>query len=234
MNYKPIAPFQDNIGLRQNIISACLQLTDLGFCIGTWGNVSVRVEEGLLITPSRVDYGTMREEDLVVVSWDGVRIKGSRPASSEMHLHRLLLLKRPEMGAVVHTHSPYASAIACARKSLPVMVEDMAQIIGGEVRCAPYTPGGRHIELAEAACEALGNEATAVLLSNHGPVTCGCNLAEAVVASQVLEKAAQLYVLANSIGGCTSIPEDMVTEERNRYLFKYGKDEDKSSLEVST
>ncbi len=230
MKEQIITPLQDTPQLRGDIIRACRTLTDLGFCIGTWGNVSVRVESGLLITPSRVNYDVMQPGDMVVVDWEGVRVSGHRPPSSEMQLHRLLLLRRPDLGCIVHTHSPYASGVACARKSIPVSVEDMAQIIGGEVKCAAYTPGGRHIDLAEAAWEAMGDTAAAVLLANHGPVVGGRDLAEAVVACQVLEKAAQLFIFANSLGGCTSISEEMVAEERYRYLHKYGKDEDAAAV----
>ena len=87
--------------------------------------------------------------------------------------------------------------------------------------------------LAEAAWEAMGENAAAVLLSNHGPVVGGRDLAEAVVAARVLEKAAQLFVISESIGGCTNIPSEMVNEERHRFLFKYGKEEACSAAGVA-
>jgi L-fuculose-phosphate aldolase len=158
------------------------------------------------------------------VSWTGKQIKGERLPSSETALHQAILLKRADLGAVVHTHSPMASALACAGKDLPVCVEDMAQIIGGTVKCAGYVPGGRHQELADSAAKAIGGEATAVLLSNHGPVVGGRNLREAVVASEVLEKAAGLFIRAESLGGCRKIPDEMIREERHRFLFKYGRE----------
>ncbi len=223
-----VAPFKDTKELREEIIEVCCRLTELGYCIGTWGNVSVRCEEGLLITPSAIDYSTMSTDDMVVVDWDGRKISGERLPSSEMQLHRLFLLRRPDMGAVVHTHSPYASTCAVANRSIPVTVDDMAQIIGGEVRCSEYAPGGKHIELAEAGWKALGDRNAAVILANHGPVVLGRNLKEATVAAQVLEKAAMLYVLASSMGCCVPITSDYVEEERHRYLYKYGRKEDAS------
>ena len=221
-----IEPFEDTTALRNEIIEACLFLCKIGFCIGTWGNISVRVEKGLLITPTRVDYDTMTPDDLVLVDWEGKILSEGKLPSSEMQLHRLLLLRRPDMAVVVHSHSPYASSVAAAGRSIPVCVDDMAQIIGDEVECASYVPGGRHFPLAEAACEAIGDISAAVLLMNHGPVVLGRNLHEAVVASQVLEKSAMMLIFAESIGGCKSIPEDMVKEERYRYLYKYGRKED--------
>jgi len=215
-------PLTDTPELRRSIIDGCRRLSELGFCIGTWGNISVRVEGGLLITPSRLDYDIMQPEDLVVVSWKGEILGGCRLPSSETELHRLLFERRPDIGAIVHSHSPYASIVSVARRNLPVCVEDMAQIIGDTVNCTPYTPGGRHRELAEAACAAIGNRAMAVLLANHGPVVGGRDLAEALVASQVLEKSARLYLGAEALGGAHAIAAEYIEEERHRYLFKYG------------
>ena len=222
---QPCPPVSDSNELRRAVIAACLRLSELGFCIGTWGNVSVRVTDGLLITPSRLDYSVMQPEDLVVVSWKGERLRGRRLPSSETELHRLLLERRPDLGAIVHSHSPYASALAAAHRDLPVCLEDMAQIIGGTVHCAAYTPGGRHRDLAEAAAAAIGNTAMAVLLANHGPIVGGRSLDEAVIAAQVLEKAARVHLYAEAVGGGHAIAPELVAEERHRYLFKYGKED---------
>ncbi len=224
MIYQPVEPAKDIPELRDQLIEACIEMSRLGFFIGTWGNISVRIEEGLLITPSAVDYNTMTREDLVVVSWDGDRISGTRSPSSEMQLHRTLLLRRPDLGAVLHSHSVYASACAVAGKTIPVTAEDIAQIIGGEVKCAPYIPGDRHVELAEGAWEAMGEYSAAVLLQNHGPVVAGRNISEAVIAARVLEKAAHIFILANSLGSVISIPEENVLNERDRFLYRYGKE----------
>jgi L-fuculose-phosphate aldolase len=215
----------DGTAIRQEMIAACNNLAHLGFFISTWGNISVRVEEGMLITPSRMDYAQLVPEDIVLISMDGRKLRGERVPSSETALHHLVMTTRPDMGAIVHTHSPYASIIACAQRALPVVVEDMAQIIGGTVHCAPYTPGGRHHELAEAVTSALGDEAMAVLLANHGVLAGGRTLEEAMTACRVLEKAALLYLHAEMLGGCYRIPDAAVREERHRFLYKYGKPE---------
>jgi L-fuculose-phosphate aldolase len=220
-----VSPAADTPALRQDMIEACRALSQSGHIIGTWGNISIRVVDGLLITPSRVDYAVMQPEDMVVVSWDGHKVSGTRPPSSELELHRLLLQQRPDLGAIVHTHSLYATVLACAHRALPVCVEDMAQIIGGEVRCSAYVPGGHHRELAIAACDAIGDVATAVLLANHGPVAGGRTLAEAVTAARILEKAAFLYVNASLLGHCAVIAGEAVAEERDRFLHRYGKED---------
>lgn len=215
--------FDDTTELRQEIIDICLKLNKLGLCIATWGNISVRLRNCMLITPSRMDYAAMRPEDMVAVALDdGRKLSGDRLPSSETALHRALLNYRPDIAVLVHSHAPYASALACAHRALPVFVEDMAQIIGATVNCTAYVPGGRHQDLAEAACKVIGQTAMAVLLANHGVVVGGSSLQEALTATLVLEKAAMIQINAGS--DINPIPEDQVTEERYRYLYKYGKE----------
>ena len=218
---------QDTSELRQAVIRTCLFMRDrLGYFVGTWGNISVRLEDGLLVTPSRMIYDEVTPDDLVVVGWEGGVLRGNRVPTSELELHRQILRKRPDLGALVHSHSPWASVCACAHRSIPVLADDMAEVIGGEVRCAPHVPAGRHRELAQAAAESIGPDACAVLLGNHGVVAGGRDLAEAVVASQFVEKAAMILIHAQAIGGARPIAEESWREERHRYLYKYGKPED--------
>lgn len=212
----------DTLMLRQEIIATCLELVRIGHFIGTWGNIAVRVDDGILLTPSRLDYEAMRPADLVAVDWGGNRIRGERLPTSEMQVHRMVLAERPDMGAVVHSHAPWISVLACTGMNLPCIVEDMAQIIGGEVRCSRYVRGGEHQELAQATIDALGAESSAVMLANHGVVVGGRNLNEAHVAAHVLEKAAMIFVHANNICGSEVIAEEAVRAERDRYLYKYG------------
>ena len=217
-------PDKDTITLREKVIDTCLFLYDTGYFIGTWGNIAVKVEEGLLITPSRVPYDCMTPDDLVVVSWDGEKIKGHRSSSSEMHVHRLLLINRQEFVTSIHIHSIAATALSCTHQSLPVNTEEMAQIIGGEVSCTNYIPGGRHLDLAHEVCEKIGAKSAAVLIANHGAVVCGSALDDTVLACQVLEKASKIYLMTTSVNRCIPISQKMVEEEHYRYHFKYGKE----------
>ena len=212
----------DSEKVRREMLEVYAKLAELGYLVGTWGNISVRVVEGLLVTPSRVPLEEMGTADLVLVSMEGKTLKGSRLPSSEMHLHRMVLRKRPDIGALVHSHSPYASAVACAHRAIPVLMEDMSQIIGGEVVCAGYVPAGQHEELGRAASEAIGDTSMAVLLGNHGPVVGGRTLGEALVAAQILEKAARSLVYTSALGGAVEIPAESVASERYRFLYKYG------------
>jgi L-fuculose-phosphate aldolase len=111
--------------------------------------------------------------------------------------------------------------VSCLQQSIPVFVEDMAQIIGGEVRCTQYVPAGQHRKIAEEVGRTIGEE-NAVLLANHGVVCCGRNLAEALVANQILEKAALMMLVAGGRDKVISIPEEFVKSERHRFLYKYG------------
>ncbi len=224
-------PLPDSTALREEVIRTCLFMRDrLGYFVGTWGNISVRLEDGVLVTPSRMACEEMTPDDLVVIGRQGGVLRGKRLPTSEMELHRQILLARPDLGALVHSHSPWASVCACARKSIPVVSDDVAEVIGGEVQCARYVPAGRHRELAAAARKAIGPDACAVLLANHGVVAGGRDLSEAVIACQFVEKAAMIVIQAAAIGGAVPIEEDLWREERERYLTKYGKPEDMDEM----
>ncbi len=231
MSQPAVTIHRDTPELRQAIIRTCLFMRDrLGYFVGTWGNISVRLEAGLLVTPSRMIYDEVTPDDLVAVGWEGGVLGGRRVPTSELELHRQILRKRPDLGALVHSHSPWASVCACAHRSIPVLADDMAEVIGGEVHCAPHVAAGRHRELALAAAEAIGPDACAVLLGNHGVVAGGRDLAEAAIASQFVEKAAMILIHAQAIGGVRPIAEEAWREERHRYLYKYGKPEDLAGI----
>jgi L-fuculose-phosphate aldolase len=214
--------FADTTVMREEILAACRVLQREKHFIGTWGNISLRLEDGLLITPSRVDYALMEPEDLVVVSWDGEKIRGRRIPSSELQLHRQIMLRRKDLGALIHTHAPYTMTVASARRDIPVITEEMSQVIGGAVRCTGYIPAGRHLSFAEEACEKI-DAVNAVLLANHGALVGGSDLAEALLTADILEKIAFIITNGASLGGCVEIPDELVKEERHRFVYKYSK-----------
>jgi len=207
--------------IKAGIIEKCRLLEKLGYFVGTWGNVSVRVSEGFIVTPSKVQYDVIQTSDFVMVSTDGSVVAGHRLPSSETEIHRLLLNKKTSVGAIVHSHSPYATAVSCLHRPIPPFVEDLAQIIGGQVNCTRYVPAGQHKKIAEEVANTIGEE-NAVLLANHGVICCGRDLEEAFVASQILEKAALMLLAAGSIGPVIPIPGEFVRSERHRFLYKYG------------
>jgi len=210
-----------NLAVKAEMIAKCRCLQELGYFVGTWGNMSVRVPEGFIVTPSRVQYTVIEPSDFVTVSLDGTVVAGHRVPSSETEIHRAVLIKKRDAGAIIHSHSPYATAVSCLHQSIPVFVEDMAQVIGGEVRCAEYVPAGQHKRIAEVVAASIGEE-NAVLLSNHGVLCCGRDLEEALVANQILEKAARMMLAAGGREKVIPIPEEFVRSERHRFLYKYG------------
>jgi L-fuculose-phosphate aldolase len=211
----------NHLELKEMMVSFCLRLQAQGLVIGTWGNVSVRVDGGLIVTPSKVPYEKMRPRDMVTLSLGGGILEGDRLPTSEADIHRALYNLRDDIGAAIHTHSPYATAVACLHRSIPPFVEDLAQIVGGPVNCTPYVPGGQHEEIAEATVRTIG-DSDAVLLANHGPVCCGRDLEECFVTCQVVEKAARMMLAAASCGTMKEIPKEAVKSERHRFLYTYG------------
>jgi len=218
-------PEDTHYSLKVNMIEKCRLLEKMEYFIGTWGNVSVRVPEGFIVTPSRVEYSVIEPGDFVTVSLEGSVVAGHRLPSSETEIHRAVLVKKSDTGAIIHSHSPYTTAVSCLHQSIPVFVEDMAQILGGEVHCTQYVPAGQHKKIAEDVGKTIGDE-NAVLLANHGVMCCGRNLEEALIANQILEKAALMMVTAGGREKVIPIPEEFVKSERHRFLYKCGTDKD--------
>lgn len=166
---------------------------------GSWGNISCRVDEkAIAITPSGRGYETLTPEDIVLIDNAGTVLEGCHIPSSELKVHTAIYAAYPEAGAVIHTHSIYASALAAMHKSVPAIIEDIVQIIGGRVNCAEYALCGTQ-ELADNAVRALQGR-KAVLLANHGAVCWGKNLQEALLVAEILEKAAQIAVICAGTG----------------------------------
>jgi len=205
--------------LKQAIIDACLLLEARGDIIGTYGNASARVPEGLIVTPSRVDYHTLTPDDMMTVADDGSVIDGHRIPSSETSVHRLIYRARSDVGAVLHTHSFYATALSCLHVTVPVIVEEQSQVVGDEIRCTNYVPAGQHEKLGEEVARALG-KSNGVLLANHGVVACGRTIDEALFVTQVVERVAHMRLLTGS--AAVPIPQQFVDSERDRWLYKYG------------
>jgi L-fuculose-phosphate aldolase len=205
--------------LKQAVIDACLKLEAMGYIIGTYGNASARVPEGLIVTPSRVNYSEITPDDMMVVSPEGDVLDGHRVPSSETSVHRLIYNARPDVNAVLHTHSFYASALSCLHETIPVIVEEQSQVIGDAIRCTHYVPAGQHQALGEEVARTLG-ASNAVLLANHGVVACGRSVDDALFAAQVAERVAHMRLLTG--GAAIPIPPEHVRSERERWLYKYG------------
>ncbi len=214
----------DSKETRQSVIDTCLWLEEMGLTIGTWGNVSIRLNDGnILITPSKVGYHVMKPEDLVVMAPDGKIVDGFRLPTSERELHRGIMNRRPDVNAVVHSHSPYAMACCCIEGGIPPMSEEMCQLLGGGIPLSyRFVPSEKHVELGEVVTDSIG-EANAVLIRNHGPVCVGSSLAEAKVCAQVVEKAANMYLHIKDFKTMIEIEDRWVKAGRIYFKEGYGK-----------
>ena len=192
-----------------------------GLVAGTWGNISARVDEDyMVITPSGMDYERLCAEEMVLVNMHTLEYEGGLKPSIESVVHAAVYKDRPEVNGIMHTHSTYALTVATARKPIPPICDDQVQILGGEVRLAAYTMPGTE-EMAEEVVRALKERAGA-LLANHGAITVGRTLAEAYVGSQVLEKAAMVYINCQSIGGPVEISQEDIEFFHDFFMNKYG------------
>ena len=145
----------DTAGMAGEIMDTCRVMMSTGLVVGTWGNVSRRCStEDFLITPSGVPYNELQPGDLVVVNLQTGSCSGSLCPSTETPLHAAIYRRRPDVEAIIHTHSPYAAGFAVNRIELPPLLEEIAQLVGGSVRVAPYAASGS-IELAEGAAAAI-------------------------------------------------------------------------------
>ena len=198
-----------------------VRLVELGLTAGTWGNASVRFsDEEMAITPSGFDYLAMKAGDVVIVNLRTGEFRGGKP-STEKALHIEIYKRRPEIRAVVHTHSMSASTVAAARREVPSILDDLAQIVGPTLRVADYSiPGTR--KMARSVLRALSGR-MAALMANHGAVALGRDPDEAVLCAQIAEKGCRAFVEAEFLGGAKSVPRFEAAVMHQVYLRKYSK-----------
>ena len=206
--------------LKQSVVLGGRQMIERNLVAGTWGNISLRNDAGnrIVITPSGRPYNELNPADIVVVDEEGTVVEGSRP-SSELLLHMAIYAARPDVRAIVHTHSLYATACAVAGEAIPPCLEELVQVVGGGVNVAHYALPGT-AQLAQNAVDAL-EDRTAVLLANHGAVACGPSLKEALLVAELVEKAAQIHAIAGQLGGARRLSEEDVQLMRRYYVEKY-------------
>lgn len=178
--------------LRQEIVSVAQAIDRAGFCPSKSGNVSARFGDGLLITPSGLPYAQTKPEDLIHLGLDGTVLSGSRKPSSEWPFHVAIYKARPDAQAIVHTHSPRATALSSTRRGIPAFHYMIALCGGADVRCAEYATFGTP-ELADNAVKALEGR-KAVLLANHGVIALGQTLAGAHAIVAEVENLAGQYL----------------------------------------
>ncbi len=183
--------------MRAQLLGIAQQLSELGLNKGTSGNVSVRHEDGFLITPSGMNVTEMQTSSMVMMSMDGTPKSDGKP-SSEWRFHRDIYQAKPHVGAVVHTHSMFATTLACLQKDIPPFHYMIAIAGGDSIPCAPYALFGTQA-LSDAAITAL-KDRKACLLANHGMIAIGKDLKQALAITQEVETLCEQYWRALKIG----------------------------------
>ena len=196
--------------LRRKIIELCREMNATGLNQGTSGNISARDDDCMLITPSGIPYGTMKPEMIarMPVDDDTGAWEGPCRPSSEWHFHRAILRGNDDFGAVVHTHSTFATVLSMSRTTIPACHYMIAAFGGSDVRCADYATYGT-AELSDNIMRAM-KDRSACLMANHGMVAAGADLDEAMWAAVELETLSRQYYHARMAGTLNILPDEEV------------------------
>jgi len=201
------------------VLATARAMLELGLVEGTSGNISGRLEGGLVcLTPSSVAYDTMTLDDLVVVDMEGEVVSGTRSPTTEKDLHLSVLRRFPELGSVIHTHAVYATMFALAREPIPAVIEEVVVYVGGDIPCCAYKGTGSR-ELGDEVADHLGDRGAA-LLANHGLVTCASTPDKALHHAGLVERTAKIVWGARSMGATIHpLPEKVNTDMAGVYRF---------------
>jgi L-fuculose-phosphate aldolase len=209
------------------VVRVARALRERGLAIGTSGNVGARLADGrIAITPSTMDYDVMTADDIVIVEADGSPSEGRHGPSSELRIHLGIFAARPDVGGIVHSHSPYATTWAAARRSVPPVHYVLALLVEpgrDTLEVAPYATFGT-AELAENAVATLGAD-HACLLANHGAIAVAGSLASALGRAERVEELAMLAWRAEQIGGAVLLDAaelDRVRDQMARFPRQAG------------
>lgn len=200
--------------LREQVLATARAMNASGINRGTAGNVSARYQEGFLITPSGLPYDHCTPRQLVRVGLDG-NIVGAGKPSSEWRFHRDIYAARGEVGAIVHTHSPYATSLACLGRPIPAFHYMVAAAGGADIRVATYATFGSQ-ELSDHALVALAGR-KACLLDRHGVIATGSDCNRALALAVEVENLAEMYCRVLALGE----PRVLDAEEMERVLEKF-------------
>lgn len=202
--------------LAEHVLATARAMNASGINRGSAGNVSARCAGGCVITPTGMAYESCTAADMVQVAHDGtVNALSRRKPSSEWRFHRDIYAARPEAGAVVHTHSPFATALACQGQGIPAFHYMVARFGGSEVRCAAYATFGTQ-ELSDAVIAALDSRC-ACLMAHHGMVVFGRDTEHALALAVELEALCEQYWRVLQLG----VPKLLSATEMERVLAKF-------------
>ena len=208
--------------LRLALVAAARSLTTQGLNRGTSGNIGVRLNASFLITPSGAPTEMLLPETMVEMDFSGAVLGVGKP-SSEWRFHRDILMARSDIGAVVHTHSRYATAFACLQREIPAFHYMIARAGGESIRCTPYAIFGSQA-LSDLALLALENRKTC-LLGNHGVIALGFDLADAMALALEVESLCEQYWSALQLGEPNLLSADQMQEVLEKFK-DYGRRQD--------
>jgi L-fuculose-phosphate aldolase len=203
-----------NDGRRRSLIDAAREMNRLGINQGTAGNLSLRHDTGMLITPSGLPYASMEEDDIVFVDAAG-HAKGRRKPSSEWRFHLDLYRHRADAAAILHAHPVHCTALACLGRPIPAFHYMVAIAGGRDIRCAPYETFGSQA-LSDRVVEGLQGR-RACLMANHGLVCLGSGLSAALALAVEVEQLARTYLQSLAVGD----PVILDDAEMERVLQKF-------------
>ncbi|HLJ65415.1 MAG TPA: class II aldolase/adducin family protein [Stellaceae bacterium] len=207
-------PRSSHLPERRALIAAACRMNALGINQGKSGNLSLRVDDAFLVTPTGMDYHRLEPADIVRMDLDGNSV-GRRLPSSEWRIHRDILASRPEVGAVIHTHAMFATTLACLHYDIPAFHYMVAVAGGASIRCAPYATFGTP-ELSALALQALQGR-KACLLANHGMIAVEADLDRALSLALEVETLAAMYWRSLQLGK----PKLLKAAEMRRVLAKF-------------
>ena len=204
--------------IKEKIIKYGKKMVAEDLTTGTGGNLSVNnTDTGLIaITPSGIPYKNMTPEDIVITNMDGKIVEGERKPSSELSLHRRIYESRDDIEAVIHTHSTFATVVACMGEELPPVHYLIAAAGGEKVPIADYARYGSE-ELAEKATVNLGKNYQAVLLANHGLLTAGKSLTSAFEIAETIEFVAEIYCKTKNMGAPQILTKKQMEKVRSSF-----------------
>lgn len=206
---------------RELIVESGKRLVEQKLVQGTWGNISIRLDKNtMLLTPSGMDYGRMKPEDLVVMDIHTMEYQGDHKPSSEKDLHAAIYTAREDINGVIHSHPEYCCSVASARAEIPVMSPEMESLVGGTIRIAKYAlPSTKG--LADTSMKAIEGR-NGCIMSNHGVIACGKDLEEAFSVINVMEQSCKTYIeeAVKKLAGTHDYNEDIMIKI---FLDKYNK-----------
>jgi L-fuculose-phosphate aldolase len=203
---------------KEMLLWVAKEMSSSGLVQGTAGNLGARLPDGnVVLTPSSLDYGDMKLDDLVVTDLDGNVLEGERSPTTENALHLSALRQHEEINATMHCHAKFATMFALTRQHIPAGIEEFVVYVGGDVEVADYKTTGTD-ELAEEVAKRVGDRA-AVLMANHGLFAVGKDPKDVLHVAQLVERTAEIIWGARQLGEVVPIPDEVNATFAGYYRF---------------